>query len=272
MDQGAMRAYDPESKKLAPFLEDLSMLGFVISPDRQWMAYTEYPSRNLWKSKLDGSEKFQLTNSYAIMEQWSPDGKWLAYSDWKHLFLVSSDGGAPQTLTPDGETPIAPTWSSDGKTIAFSYFPVPDKSPRIWVVDLATRQISAMPTGEGYYYPSWSPDGKYLVAMAENPARMAVYSTAAKTWKDLRLFSDPWGFWSWAPDSKSLYMALFLGKAIDGVYRMTIPQGGWEKLSGVEGINPANSVESFVSITREGQPAVMNRTGAAQIYLLHWPQ
>jgi len=272
MDQGAMRVYDPALKKLAPFLEDLSMLGFVISPDRQWMVYTEYPSRNLWKSKLDGSEKFQLTNSYAIMEQWSPDGKWLVYSDWKHLFLVSSDGGAPQTLTPDGDTPIAPTWSSDGKTIAFSYFPVPDKLPRIWVVDLATRQISAMPMGEGYYYPSRSPDGKYLVAMAENPARMAVYSTAAKTWKDLRLFPDPWGFWSWAPDSKSLYMALFLGKAIDGVYRMTIPQGGWEKLSGVEGINPGNSVESFVSITREGQPAVMNRTGAAQVYLLHWPQ
>jgi len=272
MDQGALRAYDPALKKLAPFLEDLSMLGFVISPDRQWMAYTEYPSRNLWKSKLDGSEKFQLTNSYAIMEQWSPDGKWLVYSDWKDLFLVSSDGGAPQTLTPDGETPIAPTWSSDGKTIAFSYFPVPDKLPRIWVVDLATRQISAMPTGEGYYYPSWSPDGKYLVAMAENPARMAVYSTAAKTWKDLRLFPDPWGFWSWAPDSKSLYMALFLGKATDGVYRMTIPQGGWEKLSGVEGINPGNSVESFVSVTLDGQPAVMNRTGAAQIYSLHWPQ
>jgi hypothetical protein len=39
-----MRAYDPHFKKLAPFLDDLSMLQFVISPDRQWMAYTEYPS------------------------------------------------------------------------------------------------------------------------------------------------------------------------------------------------------------------------------------
>ena len=186
MDEGVMRAYDPQSKKLAPLLDDLSMLGFVISPDRQWMAYTEYPSRSLWKSRLDGSEKLQLTNnSYSVMEQWSPDGKWLVYSDWKHLFLVSSDGGAPQKLTPDGNTPIAPTWSPDGKTIEFSYFPVPDKVPRIEVFDLATRQISAMPRGEGYYYPSWSPDGKYLVAMTVNPARMALYSTATKTWKDL---------------------------------------------------------------------------------------
>src|SRR5271167_706749 len=87
---------------------------------------------------------------------------WLVYSDWKHLFLVSSDGGAPQKLTPDGGIPIAPTWSSDGKSIAFSYFPFPDKLLRIELVDLASRQISAMPRGEGYYYPSWSPDGKYL--------------------------------------------------------------------------------------------------------------
>jgi len=271
-DQGVMRAYDPRLKKLAPLLEDLSMLQFVISPDRQWMAYTEYPSRNVWKSRLDGSEKLQLTHSYGVMEQWSPDGKWLVYSNWKNLFLVSSDGGVPQKLTPDGDSPIAPTWSSDGKTIAFSYFPVPDKLPQIWVIDLATRQISSMPMGEGHYYPSWSPDGKYLVAMAENPARMALYSTATKTWKDLRLFPDPWGFWSWARDSKSLYMAVFLGKPSDGIYRMTIPRGDWEKFADVEGINPGWAVEEFVSLTSDGQPAVMSRTGAAQIYLLHWPQ
>jgi serine/threonine protein kinase len=272
MREGAMRAYDPRLKKLAPILDDLSMVGFVISPDRVWMAYTEYPSRNLWKSKLDGSERFQLTHSYSVMEQWSPDGKWLVYSNWKNLFLVSSDGGAPEKLTPDGRTPIAPTWSSDGKTIAFSNFPFPNTLPRIEVINLATRQISKMPTGEGYYYPSWSPDGKYLVAMAENPGRMALYSTATKTWKDLRAFPEGWGFWSWATDSNSLYMALFLGTATDGVYRMTIPRGEWEKLTDLEGINPGNSVETFLSLTREGQPAVMSRTGAAQIYLLHWPQ
>jgi serine/threonine protein kinase len=272
MDEGAMRAYDPRLKKLAPILDDLSMLGFVISPDRQWMAYTEYPSRHLWKSKLDGSERLQLTHSYAVMEQWSPDGKWLVYSNWKNLFLVSSDGGAPEKLITDGRTPIAPTWSSDGKTIMFSYFPVPDTVPRIEVIDLATRKVSEMPTGKGYYYPSWSPDGRYLVAMAENPARMALYSTATKTWKDLRAFPEQWGFWSWTPDSNSLYMAVLFGKATDGIYRMTIPGGEWEKLTDSEGINPANGTESFVSITREGQPAVMTRTGAAQIYLLHWPQ
>jgi hypothetical protein len=58
-DDGAMRVYDPQSKKLLPYLDDVSMLAFVISPDRQWMAYSEYPSLHLWKSRLDGSEKVQ---------------------------------------------------------------------------------------------------------------------------------------------------------------------------------------------------------------------
>ena len=98
---------------------------------------------------------------------------------------------------------------------------------------------------------------------------MALYSTATKRWKDLRAFPERWGFWSWTTDSKSLYMAMLLGEAGDGIYRMTIPQRGGEKLSGVEGINPAEFVETFMSLTREGQPAVMSRTGAAQIYLRH---
>ena len=67
-------------------------------------------------------------------------------------------------------------------------------------------------------------------------------------------------------------MAMFQGLASDGIYRITIPQSGWEKVTGAEGIDPAYPTEQFVSITREGQPAVMSRTGAAQIYLLHWPQ
>jgi eukaryotic-like serine/threonine-protein kinase len=39
-----------------------------------------------------------------------------------------------------------------------------------------------------------------------------------------------------------------------------------------KGINPAVGIEAFVSLTSEGRPAVMSQTGAAQIYLLRWPQ
>jgi len=268
MDEGAMRAYDPHSGKLVPFLEDLSMVEFVISPDRQWMAYSEYPSRHLWKSKLDGSERVQLTNSYAVMQQWSPDGKWLVYSDWKNLYLVSADGGAPEKLTPDGHGDVAPTWSPDGRSIAFNYYPYPGEPRRIREVDLASRQVSTMPNTEGYFVPSWSPDGQYLVAAAENPSRMVLYSAKTKTWKDLHSFDVPSGFCTWAADSKSIYMANVQGK--NGIYRLTVPAGEWTKLTGLEGVNDPSGFDSFMSLTPEGQPAIMSRTGVAQLYLLHW--
>jgi serine/threonine protein kinase len=269
MDEGSMRAYDPRTGKLIPFLESLSMLEFVISPDRRWMAYTEYPSRYLWKSRPDGSEKVQLTSAYAAMQQWSPDGKWLAYTDWTNIYLVSADGGTPRKLVSSGHNDVAPTWFPDGKSIAFNYFPFPDAGiPRIRVVDVASRQLTVMPNSEGYFVPSWSPDGKYLVAIAQNPSRMVLYSAATKTWKDLHLFDAPWGFWTWASDSKSLFMGMTQGN--NGIYRLTVPQGAWSKLTGLEGVNDPQDKDAFMSLTPDGQPAIMSRTGVAQIYLSHW--
>jgi Tol biopolymer transport system component len=269
-DEGAMRAYDPRSKKLLPYLDDLSMIEFVISPDRQWMAYSEYPTRHLWKSRLDGSERVQLTSSAADMQQWSPDGKWLAYTDFQNVYMVSAAGGAPQQLTPDAMDGVAPSWFPDGKSIAFNNFPYPNKSFRIHVVDLATRRISDMPGADRYYVPSWSPDGKYMVAMAPDPSRMVLYSAQTKTWTDLRTFDVPGGFWTWASDSKSIYMVLVVGE--NGIYQLTVPQGEWKQLCGLEGVNDLRGGDSFLSLTPDGQPAIMSRTGVGQIYSLRWPR
>jgi len=267
VDQGTMRAWDPHAGKMTPYLDNLSMLALAISPDRQWMAYLEYPSRHLWRSRLDGSEKLQLTDSYAGMVEWSPDGKWLAYSDFKNLYRVSADGGAPEKLTPDGHDDVQPSWFPDGKKIAFNYFPYPDQPLKIRVLDLATRQVSTMPGADGYFFPIWSPDGKCLAAVAENPARLVLYSVETGKWKDLHTFEAPWGWVMWAKDSKSLYVSYQLGK--NGIYNLTIPDGQWTKVTGLEGVNPTD-VDSFLSLTPDGQPALMSRTGVAQLYLLHW--
>jgi Tol biopolymer transport system component len=267
VDQGTMRAWDPHSGKMMPYLDNLSMLALATSPDGQWMAYLEYPSRHLWRSRLDGSEKLQLTNSYAGMVQWSPDGKWLVYSDWRNLYRVSADGGAPEKLTPDGHYDVQPSWFPDGKKIAFNYFPYPGQPLRIRVLDLDTRQVSTMPGADGYFFPLWSPDGKYLVAVAENPARMVLYSVETGKWKDLHTFEAPWGWLVWAKDSKSIYMSYLLGK--NGIYNLTVPDGQWTKVTGLEAVNPED-LDAFLSLTPDGQPAMMSRTGVAQLYLLHW--
>jgi dipeptidyl aminopeptidase/acylaminoacyl peptidase len=210
----------------------------------------------------------QLTNSYAVMQQWSPDGKSLVYSDWQNLYMVSADGGAPEKLTVAGEHAVEPTWSHDGKSIAFSYYNFTDEPLKgLHVLDLASGKLSLMPDSEGYYVPSWSPDGKFMVAIAQNPSRMMLYTAETKTWKELIRFDAPWGYWIWPSDSKSLYMALVAGQ--NGIYRLTVPAGHWEKVTGLEGID-ASPTDGFVSLTPEGQPTIMNHTGVAQIYVLQW--
>lgn len=269
MDQGAILVFDPGSRKFVPYLDGFLARDFVISPDGQSMVYSEYPRGYLWKSKLDGSNAVKLTNSYSIMEQWSPDGTSLVYSDWHKLYRVSADGGAPELLDLGGDNDISPSWSADGKSVYFSQYPIPDRPPTsIRIIDIATRQISEMPGSAGYSFPSWSPNGKYLVAMAQNPSRMMLYTAATKTWRELKRFDIPWGYWTWSRDGESLYMALVDDER--GMYRLTVPEGKWEKL-GAMGRVSARDEDAFVSLAPNGQPAIMSHLGAAHAYALHWP-
>jgi Tol biopolymer transport system component len=130
---------------------------------------------------LDGSEKLQLTDSFAWMPKWSPDSKWIAFSNFGEIYRVSIDGGTPEKLTAEGKTELAPVWWPDGKSIAFNDYPLPGQPLGIKVLDLETRKVSIMPGGEAFYVPSWSPDGKYMVAIAQNPSRMVLYTAASGT-------------------------------------------------------------------------------------------
>jgi len=270
--QGAMHVYDPGLKRFVPFLDGLAAADFQLSPDKQWMAYRNYPQLHLWRSKLDGSEKLELTDYGVFMPRWSPDSKWIAFSDFKEICRVSVDGGTPEKLTSEGKFEVAPAWWPDGKSIAFNDFPTPNHIRGIKVLDLATRKVSIMPGSEGFYVPSWSPDGKYLVAIADNPSRMVLYSADSKTWKDLQNFKSAWGYWVWANDSKSLYFAVRLAEpeAESGMYRLTI-DGKWDQVAKYDGLTVSLvGFEGFPSITSDGQLAMMSDTSVVQIYRARW--
>jgi dipeptidyl aminopeptidase/acylaminoacyl peptidase len=271
--QGAMQALDPRTGNMEPYLGGLSASEFAISPDRQWMAYSEYPIGYLWKSRVDGSQRIQLTNSGGGGIRWSPDGKSLVYTDGYKLYLVSAAGGAAEKLIAAGEHEVMPTWSPDGKSIFFSYFNFTDQ-PRdgIFNVDLASRKVSAVPNTLGFEAPSWSPDGRYMVAMAQQPSRMMLYSANTGKWKELTQFHDPAGHSTWSSDSKAIYMGMIRGN--NGIYRISVPDGKWTKVSDLggtySGLYTGGGGPPFVSLTADGQPAMMASTGVSQIYSLQW--
>jgi Tol biopolymer transport system component len=266
MDQGETLVFDPRSRHMLPFLNGASLVEFAISPDRQWMAYSEWPSGHLWKSRLDGSDPVQLNNAPAFMFEWSPDGTSIVYSDWKKIYVVSADGGTPKQVMQTNFQEVAPTWSADGKQIYFNFYPYPNQPTLgLRILDLATRKISMMPGADKFFEATWSPDHQHLVALADHPSRMVLYTVATGKWTDLTTFQSPAGYWVWTADSKALFIDLVEGQ--NGIYRLSVPDGKWEKISDLE----ANTypIDSFLSLSPDGQPAIMSHTGVAQIYSLN---
>jgi serine/threonine protein kinase/Tol biopolymer transport system component len=267
--QGSMQVYDPKEQRFIPFLSGMAASCFVISPDRQWMVYVDYPRRFLWRSRLDGSERLQLTSIPAFMPEWSPDSKWVVFSNFDEIFRVPIDGGVPEKLTSEGKVEIAPTWSPDGASIEFNDWPFPGHFPGIQVLDLASKKVSVWPGSKGFYVPSWSPDGKYMVAIANPPKRMVVYSRETKTWIVLKQFGADWGFWRWSGDSKSILMAKTAAEPGEqpGVYRLNITDGKWALIATLNGLSvSSDGFDDLLSITSDGRPAMMSDTSVVQIY------
>jgi Tol biopolymer transport system component len=271
--QGSMQAYDSKGQRFIPFLDGLAASSFVISPDRQWMVYADYPRHLLWRSRLDGSERLPLTDIPAWMPEWSPDGKWVVFCNFKAIYRVSIDGGVPEQLTPEGDLEVTPTWSPDGTSIDFSDSPTPGHFTGIKVLDLASKKVSVWPGSPGIYVPSWSPDGKYMVAIANPPKRMVVYSRETKTWRTLKQFGADWGFWRWSNDSRSILMAKIAAEPGEqpGVYRLNIADAKWTLVALLNGLRVSSSpFENFLSITSDGRPVMMSDTSVVQIYSLRW--
>jgi len=96
---------------------------------------------------------------------------------------------------------------------------------------------------------------------------MVIYSTATKQWRTLMQFDAPEGFYAWSPDSRFVYFSQTQTHA--GMYRVSVPDGARQRVSDVPDVGTTTNAQ-FVSVTADGQPAVMANAGAAQVYSLQW--
>ena len=122
---GELVRYDPKSQQYLPYLSGISAIHLAFSKDGQWVAYRSVPDGALWRSKVDGTERLQLTSPPmdVVRPRWSPDGKQIAFAAIlpgkpEHVYIVSADGGAPKQVT-NGEREEWPNWSQDGNSLFF---------------------------------------------------------------------------------------------------------------------------------------------------------
>src|SRR5262249_37397766 len=90
--------YDAKSGQFLPYLDGAPIGDVSFSRDGNWIAYVTYPDGTLWRSRVNGTQKLQLTSGSinTFLPSWSPDGKQIAFSGGEptkrpQLYVISAD-------------------------------------------------------------------------------------------------------------------------------------------------------------------------------------
>jgi Tol biopolymer transport system component/DNA-binding winged helix-turn-helix (wHTH) protein len=217
------------------FLGDLSASDLAFSADGQWVTYVSIPDRSLWRSRVDGSERMQLTapgTIFAGLPRWSPDGKQIVFmgrklnANWRAC-LISADGGKFEELAPDAAAGVDPGWTPDGKSIVLSMNNLGASGRGISILDLETRKARNLPGAEEMFSPRVSPDGKYIAAINRDEAALMLFDLTAQRWTELIRMSISYP--SWSHNGQYLYFDSVLSED-PGLYRIRISDRKLERL------------------------------------------
>jgi dipeptidyl aminopeptidase/acylaminoacyl peptidase len=274
---GKLVRYDTKTQQLVSYLEGKSDEQLDFSRDGEWMAYVSYPEGILFRSKVDGEQRRQLSfpPMRAVLPRWSPDGKQIVFTastpgkPWK-TYLISAEGGTPQQLTLDESAEHDPGWSPDGKTLVFHAGTARDPSNRIYLLEMKTRQRSKLPGSEGLQSPRWSPDGRYIAAHnAVLQNRLLLFDFTTQKWTELlsgQLAMGP----HWSRDGKYIY---FVGshEGVRAIFRIGIGDRKIELWASLKGERLAPTVfGAWIGWTLDDQPLMLRDEGTEEIYALEW--
>jgi Tol biopolymer transport system component len=276
LPRGELRSYDAKTKTFSPYLDGISAQDVGFSKDGQWVAYVSFPDGALWRSKLDGSNKLQLSSEpmYALNPRWSPDGKAIAFFSFQEgkgykAYLVSADGSTPVELAPNAAgNQNDPVWSPDGNLVAFGIgFLIPGQAA-ILVLDRKTHQISRLPGSEDLYSPRWSPDGRYIVAMPVDQQGLMLFDFKTQKWS-LLAKANRAGYPCWSANGQYVYFLLGRSEK-PGVMRVKVTDGRIEQVTSLTGFQQTGYFGFYLGLAPDDSPLLLRDTGTQEIVALDW--
>jgi serine/threonine protein kinase/Tol biopolymer transport system component len=279
-ERGQLVRYDAKSHQFVPYLSGISAEGLGFSRDGEWVAYVTLPDGALWRSKVDGSQRLQLSfpPMQAALARWSPDGSRIAFmarvpgKPWK-IHLVSAEGGSPQQLLPGERNEAIPAWSPDGNFLAFGGAPFDEGGTSgtmaVQVLDMRTRQVSTLPGSEGLFAPFWSPNGRYISAQPQAQWRkLMLFDFTTQKWAELADMDVYYPTWS--HDAKYIYFDTPL-RDNPAIFRIRVSDHKVEQLVSLKDFRLAGGlVGAWFGLAPDDSPLLLRNVGTQEIYALDW--
>jgi serine/threonine protein kinase/Tol biopolymer transport system component len=273
---GELLRYDAASRQFQPFLSGLSAIQLGFSRDGQWVAYTSYPDGYLWRCKIDGSERLQLTfpPMEALAPKWSPDGKQIAFAAQvpgqpHHIFTVSAEGGAPIQITKGDRAEGFPNWLPEGNALIFGNFVTPGSSPTaVYRLDLKTSEVTTLKASEGIRVPTLSPDGDFVAGISDANHLLLLDVKAEKTTELTKMIS----YWPvLSADGKYVYYNS-PDQGEPALYRVRITDHKVERVVSLKDVKrpTSQSMGSWTGITPDGSPLALRDISTYEVYALDW--
>lgn len=135
-----------------------------------------------------------------VNPSFSPDGEWIVFAGLdggrSDLFRCRVDGSGLERLTEDRFLNMSPRYSPDGASIVFvtdqdsttNFDDLIFASPRLAILDLATRRVSVLPGMRGTNTaPHYFPDGRHVLYVSDRTGIANLYVRDLVTGRDARL-------------------------------------------------------------------------------------
>ena len=266
--RGELVRFNQKSQQFEPYLSGISADSVDFSKDGQWVAYVTYPEGNLWHSKVDGSERLQLTFAHmqVLLPRWSPDQKQIVFTGFVpgkpgRNYLIAANGGTPRPVIPEEQSADEedPNWSPDGTSIVFW------SNGAINILDLRTHKVSVVPGSTGFSSPHWSPDGRYLVAMTGDSRELSIFDFKTQKWVELAKMSAAYP--NWSRDGSYVYFHSFGSNP--ALYRVRITDHKLERIVGLKGLRVTiGFAGTWCGLAPDDSPLLLRDVGSQEIYAL----
>ncbi|HEV2396404.1 MAG TPA: protein kinase [Candidatus Sulfotelmatobacter sp.] len=268
--------YDSKSGQFVPYLNGISGAYVSFSRDGQWVAYVTWPEGDLWRSRINGSDKLQLTTTPMSVDsvEWSPDGTQIAFTaslpnQKQHMFLASASSGQLRQVS-DGEFYMRNGgWSPDGNSLVFLAMEGAENySTRS--LDLKTMKTKTIPAPVAQVGTALSPDGRYIAASPVDGQKLMIFDIAAQKWSDVVKQNVNAIHWSY----DSLYVYFDTQSNTDpAIYRVRVSDRKLETVASLKNLRRVVlPFWAWMGLTPDGSPLLMRDTGTQEVYALDFQE